>query len=323
MSRKRPAPKVVKSSIFALLARYYPLTIAFMLLTVAYLVVTFATPVDQATLHRYRISTGNVSVLLITIALPYIIIWYMALIGYVRLRDYSQAIKGTKDGAALYQVSRGILWLALWLPVAAVVGAVTSYAYHKHPAATAHMVWINNYVNLALLFPAFWYCYQGSKQLIKLVRQPERMLLGGVIAYTVFAVLYTFLTLHDSSRQVPQHGVSVATYYLHDWLIVVTIIIPRLVEWLFGLQAAYNLYVYQTKVKGTIYKEALYSLSTGLSGIVIIIIILRCLQSLSGQLNKQSLGILLLIIYVLLGLIAAGYAMIARGAKSLKRIESL
>lgn len=323
MPKKRPIPTPPRNNILELGIKYYPLTVSIVILTIVYLVVTFATPVDQATLHRYHVSSGSVEVLLLTITLPYIVIWYMALIGYLRLRDYTQAIKDTKDGAALGRISMGILWLTLWLPVAAVVSALTSYYYHKHPAATAQMVWLNNYAGILLLFPAFWFCYDGSRKLVRLVRQPERMLLVGAVAYIIFAVLYTFLTLHDSSRRVPSHGVTVASYYLQDWLIVTTIIIPRLVEWLLGFQAAYNLYVYQTKVKGTIYKEALSRLSVGLSSIVVIIIILRCLQSLSGQLNKESLGILLLLIYVLLILIAVGYALIARGAKNLKRIESL
>jgi uncharacterized membrane protein len=319
----QPKPVSPQASLLALVYKYYPVTLAVVALTAIYLVATFATPVDKATLNKYHISSGNLTALLLTIALPYIIIWYVALLGWLSLRDYTQSIKRSRDGAAFHEISRGVLWLTLWLPVSAVVSAVTGYYYHKHPAATAHMVQITTYVNIVMLLPGFLLAYTGSRQLLKLVRQPETISWRAICTFIIFSVLYTFLTLHDSSRRLPVHGVSTATYYLRDWLIVTTIIIPRLLEWLFGFQAAYNIYVYRQKVGGEIYKQALNNLARGLAGTVGIVIILRCIQSLSSQLNNRSLGFLLLVIYLLLILMAISYGLIMRGARSLKRIESI
>jgi len=326
LSSKRSAqPKPVSPRISALALgyKYYPVTVVIILLTVAYLLATFATPVDQATLHKYHISSGGLNAVLLTVALPYIIIWYVALFGWFRLRDYTVSIRQTKDGAAFHQISQGVLWLTLWLPVSAVISAVTGYYYHQHPAATAHLVQLNTYCNILILLPAFVFTYLGSRQLLKLVRQPERIVIWGACAYIAFAVLYTFLTLHDSSRRLPTRGVPIATYYLRDWLIVMTVIIPRLLEWMFGFQAAYNILVYRNKVQGVIYKHALTNLARGLASTVTIVIILRCIQSLSTQLNNKSLGFLLVLIYILLILIAIGYGFIMRGARELKRIENI
>jgi hypothetical protein len=324
---KRPPvqPKLVspRSNVLTLAYRYYPVILAFVVLTAVYLVLTFTTPVDQATLHKYHISSGGLTAVLLTVALPYIVIWFVALLGYLSLRDYTYSIRRSKDGAAFHEIARGVLWLTLWLPLSAVVSALTGYYYHRHPGATAHMVQLSAYANLLLLLPAFWFTYSGSRRLIKLVRQPERIVFGAVCAYAAFAALYTFLTLHDSSRHLPAHGVPIATYYMPDWLIVTTVIIPRLLEWLLGFQAAYNIYVYRNKVKGEIYKQSLTNLARGLASTVTIVIILRCVQSLSTQLNHKSLGFLLLVIYILLILIAISYTLIMRGARALKRIESL
>jgi len=307
----------------ALLAKYYPIAGLYVVFSGLYLWLSLITPADQETLRKYHISKGGLTVLILTIALPYIIIWFVALIGLLGLRDYAQAIKKSRDGAAFNVVSQGIFWLTLWLPLSAILGALTTYIYQKAPSTTAHMVQINNYGNILLLLPAFWLCYVGTGQLIRLIRQPERTPLIMVFAFVAFAALYTFLTLHDTSRRLPAHGVQVASYYLPDWLIVTTIVIPRLLEWFLGFQAAYNLYLYRTKVKGKIYKRALTGLAAGLAAVVTMIAILRCLQSLSTQLGQQSLNMLLLIIYLLLILIAVGYGLISRGARDLKRIESL
>ena len=145
----------------------------------------------------------------------------------------------------------------------------------------------------------------------------------GVLSYIIFAALYCFLVFHDPTRSVPSRTVAVASYYEPDWLLTLTIIIPRLLMWYLGFRAVYNILVFRDKVKGALYKSALNSLARGLIGVVITVIILRTTQSLAATLSTISIGLILVIIYALLIIIAVSYGLIARGAKNLQKLEDL
>jgi hypothetical protein len=161
----------------------------------------------------------------------------------------------------------------------------------------------------------------GAKQLVGLVRtKVTAPTLTVTMVYIAFAVLYTTLVLHDANRMVPVDNAT-ASYYLPDWLLVTTVIIPRLLFWYLGVQAVQNIIIYRQKVKGVLYKDALRHLAIGLGGVVLGIVILRTIQSLAVGLSKVNLGTLLLIVYVLLIVMAVGYVYVARGARKLQRIE--
>ncbi|HEY5442205.1 MAG TPA: hypothetical protein VIJ68_01565 [Candidatus Saccharimonadales bacterium] len=302
--------------------KYRQEIVLYVVFVLIYLILTFATPPDTAALHKYHLTSGGMNALLLTIALPYIVIWLIALVGYLRLHVYVSAIKDSKDGAAFHEIGQGILWFTLWLPLSAIVGAAESYYCHKYPSATAPTVLITNYVNLLILVPGFLFTYTGSQKLLKLIKRPRYSLpLKVMLAFIAFSALYTFLTLHDPSRRHPQAPVTTATYYLPDWLTVTTIIVPRLLSWFLGIYALYNLYMYQVFVKGELYKQALTSLTIGIGGVVGMVIVLRCLQSLANSLGKLGLNAILLVVYILLIVLSIAYIFIARGANKLKRIE--
>jgi hypothetical protein len=89
------------------------------------------------------------------------------------------------------------------------------------------------------------------------------------------------------------------------------------------VQAIQNIYRYRRQVKGTIYKAALKNLAQGLIGVILLIIVLRCIESLDGSISRLGLAAILSIIYLLIICSGIGYAFIARGAKQLQRIEEL
>jgi hypothetical protein len=307
-----------------IIARNKKLAAFFTILSIIYLSLSVLVPPDKVTLARYHITRSQDAGLTFTITIPYLIIWFVALVGYSRLKSYSDKISRSKDGAAFQTISKGILWLSLWLPISAVMNTLFNSYYHYHPSATAWLVNVNNYLNIILLLTAFWFIYNGTKQLLGVIKKPSSQLpLALTVLFITFSAYYLFLVLQDPSRQFPTAHVAAATYYLPDWLTILLIVIPRLITWHLGMQAVYNLYLYCKNVKGPIYKRALNDLTAGLAWVVITIIILRCFESLASQLTSLSLGIILLLIYFLLALVAIGYSWIARGAKKLQRIEEI
>jgi len=310
--------------VIPLFRKYGKTTVLFGFLILVYLAQTLFAPVDKATLHRYHIDAGQARLLGLSVVIPYIIIWLIALIGYLRLRSYADTIKGSKDGAAFAIIARGIWWFVIWLPLSSIVGDLVTEYYQSHASATADLVRLNNYFNVLILLPGFWLVKKGSSQLLQIIKKPVNMAPDLVMfAYIVISALYVFLVLHDSARYLPAHNVSVASYYEPDWLIITSLVIPRLLAWFWGFQAVNNILTYRANVKGKLYQRALNDLAKGLAGILVITILLRGLQSLTVLLSKWNLGVLLAVIYLLLIIMAIGYAFIAVGAKNLQKLEEL
>lgn len=307
-----------------IVTRYKKLTLLFVAFAATYLLLTALLPVDKAVLAKYRITRAQDIGLSLTVTVPYVIIWFIALIGYLRLRTYTEKIKSSKDGMAFQRISGGLFWLALWLPLSTILNTITTAYANAHHGAAPAMVIINNYANIVMLMPIFAVIESGSLKLLGAIKKtPSRLPQSLIFLFIAFGSLYQFLTLADANRQFPSHNVTVAAYYLPDWLIVFTVIIPRLFTWFLGMKAVYNLYLYKTAVKGQIYREGLNRLAGGIAGVIISLIVLRCFQSLSSQLTELSLGLILLVVYALLVIISVGYIFIAKGARSLQRIEEI
>lgn len=280
--------------------------------------------VDKATLHRYDLSQFHATLLALTVTVPYVVVWFIAFLGYDGLHQYADKIKGEKDGLAWSTVCKGLFFLMLWLPLSTIVRALVKHLYMIHPQFTIPLVVIDNYINLSLLIPGFIYTYKGARQLVLLIKKPalEMSLLVSFV-YIAGAAFYVLLTLHDPARSVPTSIVRVSTYFEPDWLIVLSIVIPRLIMWYLGILAVQLIYRYRLRVKGSIYRAALSQLSFGIAGLVLFTIILRSFQSLTEQLDRLGLRTFLLVIYLLLTLIGVSSYYIFLGSSKLQRIEAI
>ena len=306
-----------------LIFRYPRMSLLFAGFIVLYCLQLFLPAPNKQALQHYHLTSTSVRVLDLTILLPIVAIWIVALLGYLRFKTYTTLIAGAKDGQAFTTIGYGVALLVLWSPLSTILSQAATQYYTYHPSATTTLVWLNNYFNLILLTAAFWLLYTGSKKLMSLIKTPDfRLYQPTTLIFIAFAVLYTFLVLSDSLRNHAVKG-SISSYYSPDWVIVITIVIPRLIAWYVGLQAVQNILLYRHRVKGRLYRKALERLAYGLGGVIGSVIVLRIVQSLTAPLLKANLGALLAIIYVLLIIIAIGYVLIAQGAKRLQKIEEL
>jgi hypothetical protein len=309
-----------------LLVKNKRFTSLYVLLIVVYIAQTLTTAVNPSVLTKYRIDTTQVRLLSLTIALPYIVIWFIGLVGYLRLQNYGELIgRREKDGMAFTMIAHGVLGLGLWLPLSTIATALSSQYYLSHPSATANLVRFNNYFNLIIVFVGIWFIYKGSEKLLTVIKKQKTFVMSPpfMYAYLICAGIYVYLTFLDPARQFPTHTVAVASYYEPDWLLLLTLVIPRLIYGFLGVVAVYNIHLYNSKVQGSLYKQALKHLTQGLIAVIAITMVLRCLASLTTTLEKFGLQLLLAIIYILLVLIAVGYILIARGAKQLQNLEEL
>jgi hypothetical protein len=298
------------------------ISLLFLVFVVVYLLQAVMAAPDKNAIDKYHVSASTLHALTLTIAIPYVLIWIFGLVGYLRLKSYVNVLGTSKDGSAWRQISQGILLLVLWLPFTVLTSALAKAFYTAHPADTAWMVRLLNYGHIVLLFPAFYLLYVGSKKLVAVAKvQAYGLTQRQSAMFLIFSVLYVFIALNDTTRQMATNNSMVATYYLPDWLTVVTVLIPRLLIWFIGCAAVSNIMRYRRKVKGTIYREGLHNIAYGLGVVICGIVVLRVIQSLSAQIGGASLGLLLLIIYALLALLGTGYALVSKGSKRLLKIE--
>jgi hypothetical protein len=93
--------------------------------------------------------------------------------------------------------------------------------------------------------------------------------------------------------------------------------------WLIGTRSFYELYKYRLKASGVIYRKFWSLLAVGIVWILVVSILIQFLTTINSRLDKLSLSSLLVLIYILLILLAAGFILIAAGVNKLKKIEEV
>lgn len=290
----------------------------FVLLLAIYILLAFGLPANPYTLEKYRLSQSDVNLLNLTIVTPIVAVYCSALYGFLRFKDYALTVEHTKEGVPLKQLSQGLMILAFSLPINSITSSIVNYVAVHQTNFLPFLTMLRHYTNLVLVFIAFYYIAIGSANLLRTLKDnrielpPFITLLGPIVLASIFTGLI-MTQPHDSGKR--------PAYFLTDWMIVLTLIIPYVYIWCRGIGAAYNLFVYKSRVKGLVYKQAVNELAKGIGAIVALSISLQVIVTFSARIERLTLTPLLLIVYALIALYAVGYGLVARGAKRLKRIE--
>jgi hypothetical protein len=292
----------------------------FVVLLATYIVLAFALPPDPQILSKHHLTATSVRLLNLSVIGPLTLVYLAALYGFLRVDDYANKVRNTKEGPHFKKLATGLTILALSLPLNGILGSLASYARHAQPHWSAELAISRNYIALALAAAAIILISKGARGLYGTLKRQD---INGRSVYAligpiILASIYTWLIVAQGSGN-PDGP----PYYLPEWLIVTTIAIPYVFIWCVGAWAAVHLYYYHNGVKGSIYKRAMNNLAKGVGAIIIISILLQFLTTLSGILNRLDLTPLLLVIYLLVGAYAVGYGLVARGAKKLKQIEEV
>jgi hypothetical protein len=294
-------------------------------MSAVYLIQALVLPADAKAIARYQISATAIKIVSLVVILPLIAIWGIGFYGYYKYSSYVDSIKRTREGKFHQLIANGLFVLALSLPINSILSNLMSYLGRQYPNFKPGSMIIVNYVNIAMYLTAFALIYKGINGLLQVssgtLRKRSEIYL--MMLYTVIVGVFVYISLHNPARQFPTSQTSNAAYYLPDWLIVLTIIVPYAVTWYLGMISAYRFLLYRSKVKGRLYRQAFTLVATGIATVVGMLMILRYLTTLITVLDKLALKYLLLIIYILMMIIAVGYIFIALGAKRLKRIEEV
>lgn len=294
------------------------------LLAFVYLLVVLFLMPGADTLQRYNLTIPEARALRLALIVPYMVIWFVAFFGYVKIKHYSQIISSSNDGASLGLMAKGLLVLALGMPVIAIINSLTTYVSSHHPAWTKTFVLINSYTDILIGIIAMTLLHKGARSLAKYVdrgiaKKPSYVV---SIVITIMGSAFVGLMLNSSTQSTELNSTHIAQN-LPVALLVITVIFPLIFIWYNGLLAAHYVLIYRRYIYGAIYRSALGYLAGGIVFVILARITLRYLSSISAVFSTWTLRYVLIALYVFLFMMALGFGLIAKGAKKLTKLEEV
>lgn len=290
-----------------------------------YLVLSVTAPITASS-QALGLSALQIRLLQATIAVPFMFSWIAGMMGHKEIWKYSQNIKDKDQQIAFRRIATGIKILVLASIATSFVSIIrtrfTSVLPEIVPVATIA-------INYLYVFPpliGLWLVFDAGKSLARSVGAPKLSALRtalGLLFPLAFSALNFILTLTNVTRQLIQPGIQ-ASYYLPDILIILTILIPSAITWIFGTLGVLQIQNYREHVKGTIFQSAISRFTLGLFTVVFASIFLQLLLALgSSRLLAFGLAGILIIVYVFVILQTLGYFLIAWGSKKLAQVEQI
>ncbi|HEU4966162.1 MAG TPA: hypothetical protein VFT53_01605 [Candidatus Saccharimonadales bacterium] len=299
-----------------MLRRFSPIT-WFILLLLAAATLALTLPPAPATLHALHITTAVYRAAILTLILPYGVIWFAAFYAFDMLAKYASKIKSAREGEAFCRIARGIGIMAWGMALTTITALIcNSIAARFHGFDRAHTI-INNYIALLVPIVAFITISTGTYRLTAIARAKPGRIGSQILTfiYIVVAVFFMYFVMHNHVRNNP--------YRLPLVPLITTLIIPYIYAWFIGLLSAYELWLYAHKATGVLYRHALTRLATGLTIVIAAAIAVQYDANTYASKTNISLSTTLCIMYALLAAQASGYVLIALGAKRLKMIEEV
>ena len=286
-----------------------------------YCLISLITPHNES-VSKYHISPIAFSLLIVSILLPYLICWLYAISGWLHLKEFTENLPSGTERSGFTRITLGLLVLVTSLIVPTLIQA--AYMYLSHNSSSPGWNIFSNYMGILFPLVGSLLMYLGSVQITKHI-QPKitRLAKATTVLFPVvlFSIFYIFMIFTNPTRQTSADPSVMPTYFLPDGMIIATIVVPVITTWLLGLLLVLNLehYSHYSKV---VDRPALVNFYNGIVILVGVTILSQVLSSLgSGRLNNLGLGLALILIYVLLGIMAFGFGLLAHGAKKLRPVN--
>jgi hypothetical protein len=302
--------------------KFYTLLAVFVAI---YLYTVFAFAVDNAALARYHVNATQLRFLSLTIIIPIFAIWFTLFYGMINVSHYAKSIAKSKEGASFKFLALGLTVQGVSMPINSIISRFLTYGTQNGMVSVQTNTIITTHLTILCSLAAFVLIFIGAYKLLNTikVRIPSWHLMVTGLMLSILSVFYTFATISNPARQVATGGVPKATYAMNDWGIVLTIIIPYVMLWAFGLFAVQLLRIYYHNVGGSIYKRSLAKLNKGFLIVTLSYILLQFVTATATVISGFALTTLFALIYVLLAIIATGYVYVAVGAKGLTKLEEV
>jgi hypothetical protein len=279
-------------------------------LGILFMVLTYA---SRGTGHNHE------SLLLrLSIALPELVIWAVAIMSAVRFKEYAHSIRETQDGGALNLIANSLLVLVLYVIFLSSGDAIKSLFVNSPHLKTA--VTLSNYLPLVIAFISSVLIYRGSKHLSKIISAPpwdSRRLV--ISALPFFLLLFIYAWQFYKAVPTLKGADGLPRFTQSPGVLLVTYVLPHLVLWGLGLLACFNIARFAVTTKGLIYKALFRNLYQGL--ILVFVCIFTAQLIIISPINLEKFNIWLALAYAVLVAAVFGFGLIYRGVQQLDRIE--
>jgi len=289
--------------------------------SVIYLLLTFLAP---ATSNAFGLSSLQILLLKITVALPYIATWIFGVYGLSTLDKYIELTKDKNDNMTntLIFLRSGLLWIIMGTILVGVIGSARSY-FATNTEIRPLFTIVTNYLYIFPQLIGFFFIFRGVIKLQASKEMSEHKHTSyffTTLIVVLISCIYVYMVATNPSRQFSPDPNMAATYYLPDILIGFTIVLPILTTWWLGFSAAFtlsDLIPYLTRAE--LFK-GVTRIVYGIWATIFTSILIQALLSLGGtRLSGLSLGIILLIVYVFVLLQGIGFLFIALGSNTLRK----
>lgn len=292
-------------------------------LVILYICLVAFLPASKEVMTTYHLNVHEYHILLLTVQLPTIVMWFAAFYGYKKLREYASSIANTKEGTTFVILSRGFHWLAWGLILPSILSLIFSSIANKYHSFYEASIILENYFYLVFPVIAYTVMSDSAQKLISQgkVRSSAISTRALLFLFVALATVYCYLTFrhldlnHLSSTNNP--------YYIPVWLLILTVIIPYLYAWIIGLVAAYEYGLFAHQARGIIYRRALQFVALGVLLVIVGSIGYQYLHTVIPRTGHLSLNVILLATYGFYICITLGFGLSAYGATHLKRIEDI
>lgn len=275
--------------------------------------------------NAYNLSNMQIHLIQLSFVIPIILIWCLTVFGGVRFKNYAHSIASSEEGKGLGLVADSLLLLGFGGIMSSIYTLATNFVPNRQ--LVEEFAIGRNYLNILIAVVSYGVMYAGSRRLLRNVDTKAsiysaKVYLPGALLVMSVAVYSALMFLNPNRNSSPDPA-TITSFYLPDWLILTTIILPYTLIWITATVAIVNLRVVAHGVKGIIYQQALKRLVLGLMLVVSFSLAMGLLSSLSGLFVGASLQFILIFIYLILIGYAAGFVVIASAARRLTRIEEV
>ena len=290
------------------------------LLSVIYVALTLLAPIKP---NNFDLSNMQVRLLQLTLVVPILVIWFLIVFGGVRFKNYALLIKGSDEAKGTSLVANSLLFIGF----GGIIVNIFNLGHNFVGAQlTEEFTIAHNLLNVLVQLGSYGLLYVGSTHLLKSIGvkgADARKSIYPQLAMSVAIAAYGALMFLNPYRNSTPDPAKYNSFYLPDGLLLILVVIPYVLSWSLAVGALVNLRTFAAEVKGIIYREAIHRLVMGMTIVVSFAIALAMLSTLSGLFADSSLKFVLGFIYVILILYAAGFLVIASGARKLARIEEV
>ena len=290
-----------------------------------YLYLSFSTPQSTST-SSYNFSAGTRAFLILSFSLPIFISFFLFIRSYRSSALFLPQASETSEiknrfWRGLHAISVGFLLLTVVLMVGVMISQVRQrfYPVEVEPLVYQWLTILLNWIYSVGYLAVFYLIFRGSNGIVSDGSAEKKWsALLSVIVVGLVSAMYGLLVFTNPDRTSTVPG-QAASFYLNDWLILLTIVLPSAVGWFLGILATFNLTDHRIlAISRNGSRHLFYSLFLIITSAVLLQLILSV-----GLTRFLQLGItaILILIYVFVFVLMVGAIMFISGISKFRISE--